>query len=391
MKQLLLIFLALLLTSTSKGQLTVFENGSVNVGSNAKSSLAIFSVGNPDSCLTKYDRVNFSSINRVLPNCKNIAIDGQALSAYSIGNGLSIGVRGIAGNCNSGYNYGVFGTLYGTNKGASIYGGVGSFATPYIDGRYAGYFNGDVIVTGGLQAKLSNIFDTKDVGLYDMEISDALGKINLLIPRLNVYNTPVVSGMDEPTLGSNNGGINNQTIESAGDNFMQTIKKYAYGFNINEVERDFPLIVYTDDNGNKKIDYTQIIPVLVKSIKELSEEVQMLKEQINESNVSQVAQGSSKVAANIENNEILKDCKLFQNSPNPFKGNTTIKFELSNNAVNASINIYNNTGKLIKVIPVNNNMTEVSFQNVGLSNGIYYYTLIVNGLSIDTKRMIIAE
>ncbi|MCI6074296.1 MAG: T9SS type A sorting domain-containing protein [Bacteroidales bacterium] len=397
MKQ--LFFLAMLMFAfTAKAQLTVFENGNVSVGSKPQSTIAKLTVGNQDSTLNKYDQVNLSSVNQVMPNRQNVAIDGKALSSCSIDNGRSIGVRGIAGNCKSGYNYGVFGNLSGINNGAGIYGCAGIPAYTYIDGKYAGYFNGDVKIVGGLKAKLSNSFDTKENGRYERNISNALGKIVSLNPKLNAIDAFVAPNGNNPELDSLHDDFINQNIESnigtasigAGiPNPGGMI--YGYGFNISEVEKVFPRLIYTDDNGNKNIDYNQIIPILVKSIKELSEEVELLKETLNENNTNQKTMQSPKLSTNTEYNEILEDCKLFQNSPNPSRGNTTIKFELSKKATDAFINIYNNSGSLVKTIPVNSAMTEVTIQNDGLTKGIYLYTLTVNGSTVDTKRMVIAE
>lgn len=398
MRQLILIIVTLLLSFTAKAQLTVFENGNVNIGGKVQSTLAKFSIGNPDSSLNKHDRVNLSSVNVVLANCQNIAIDGKALSAYPIDNGRSIGVRGIAGNCKSGYNYGVLGNLSGTNNGAGIYGSVGNPVCTYIEGRYAGYFNGDVKIVGGLRAKLSNIFDANENGMYDRNLSDALSKVALLNPKINAYIPQVVPDGSIVDIDTFNVGFNNQNTEpsigteSIGTGFPNPSGiVYGYGFNISEVENAIPQLIYIDDNGNKNIDYTQIIPVLVKSIKELSEEVDLLKEMLNENNTNQSPNQSPKLVTNIEENKILDGCKLFQNSPNPLRGNTTIKFELSKNATDAFINIYNNSGSLVKSIPVNSSMKEVTIQNVGLTSGIFFYSLTVNGSVVDTKRMIIAE
>lgn len=62
-----------------------------------------------------------------------------------------------------------------------------------------------------------------------------------------------------------------------------------YGFLAHEVQEHFPIIVEgekdaTDDNGNdvlQQIHYTQIIPILVNDIQTLMKEVKELKEEIN--------------------------------------------------------------------------------------------------------------
>lgn len=44
-----------------------------------------------------------------------------------------------------------------------------------------------------------------------------------------------------------------------------------------EVEKVLPNIVLTDPDGNKLINYTAIIPIMIQSIKELKAEVEALK------------------------------------------------------------------------------------------------------------------
>ena len=60
-----------------------------------------------------------------------------------------MGVYGLAGNGISGYNYGIFGSLSGSRNGAAVFGSIGQ-SEVYIDDKYAGYFYGDVKVTGDL-------------------------------------------------------------------------------------------------------------------------------------------------------------------------------------------------------------------------------------------------
>jgi hypothetical protein len=48
-----------------------------------------------------------------------------------------------------------------------------------------------------------------------------------------------------------------------------------------EVEKVFPEIVTTRDNGYKAVKYEKLTAVLIEAIKELSNEVKELKKQIN--------------------------------------------------------------------------------------------------------------
>jgi hypothetical protein len=82
---------------------------------------------------------------------------------------------------------------------------------------------------------------------------------------------------------------------------------------------------------------------------------------------------------------------LYQNTPNPFKEQTTIRFSLADDAQSASICIFDMTGKMLKSLPVSSGDSSVSIAGWELGEGMFLYTLIVNGKEIDTKRMIITK
>lgn len=73
-------------------------------------------------------------------------------------NGRSYGIYAMAGNSTPGWNYGVFGTLYGTNNGAGVFG-----SSESMDGgvntqdRFAGFFHGKVKVTNSVEASAFNV------------------------------------------------------------------------------------------------------------------------------------------------------------------------------------------------------------------------------------------
>lgn len=78
-------------------------------------------------------------------------IEGVAFVTNPQSNSRTYGVKGLAGNATSGWNYGIYGQLDGTNNGAAVYGTStsGENGTD-VKGRYAGYFNGATKVNGNL-------------------------------------------------------------------------------------------------------------------------------------------------------------------------------------------------------------------------------------------------
>ena len=58
----------------------------------------------------------------------------------------------------------------------------------------------------------------------------------------------------------------------------------------------------------------------------------------------------------------------------------------------ANLNIYDNTGKLVKTYIINGrNQTSVEVERNVLNAGVYFYTLIIDNQEIDSKRMILSN
>lgn len=93
----------------------------------------------------------------------------------------------------------------------------------------------------------------------------------------------------------------------------------------------------------------------------------------------------------IEVNNCLEDITLYQNYPNPFNPVTTIPYSLPVTA-NVELNIYNLQGQIIRSL-VNDLQYEgsykVDFDASELTTGIYIYDLKMNGMTIDSKKMIL--
>jgi len=96
----------------------------------------------------------------------------------------------------------------------------------------------------------------------------------------------------------------------------------------------------------------------------------------------------SHVTGNIPNDYIL-----YQNYPNPFNPSTTIKYEIHIPG-KVNIKIYDVAGKLITSL-VNKfqdaSTYEIEFNANNLSSGVYFYSLIVEGDMIDTKKMLFVK
>ena len=85
-----------------------------------------------------------------------------------------------------------------------------------------------------------------------------------------------------------------------------------------------------------------------------------------------------------------KSAKLYQNIPNPFSSTSTIKYFLPHGINSASMVFTNAVGKVISKINLEDRgESELNINSDKLPIGVYHYTLIVNNIKIDSKRMII--
>jgi hypothetical protein len=87
----------------------------------------------------------------------------------------------------------------------------------------------------------------------------------------------------------------------------------------------------------------------------------------------------------------LKEGELLQNVPNPFSTSTEIWYKLENES-NIQLNIYNYTGQMVTSIDEGiktKGTHSINFNAGDLKNGIYFYSISINGKTADTKKMTI--
>ena len=287
---------------------------------------------------------------------------------------------------------GVSGHINFTNCGTAIYGGVedgyGGFAWPIV-GKYAGFFRGNVKVTGLLDATLlgesSSSSGTSGSGLSlrDASVASSLMGLNVTTYQKERPERPqttemVYKGLDGDTL--YRGKVPEPDIMDE-----QFYDKTHYALDADRLEEAFPDLVYVRKDGSKAINYVEMIPLLVQSINELSAEIEVLKGQSSGGAAKKTRSATDKKASHLSQN------KLFQNNPNPFKEQTVIRFSLADDVQDAAICIFDMTGKTIKKMPISPGMESVSIGGYELGEGMFLYSLVVNGQEIDTKKMIISK
>lgn len=160
--------------------------------------------------------------------------------------------------------------------------------------------------------------------------------------------------------------------------------QHQYGFLAQDVREVYPDLVYEDSEGMLSIDYTGFIAILVDAVQNLQGQVREQAEMI------ETLRNGSKEDTPVENNAIV--ASLSQNRPNPFRTSTVISCVLPGDVSSALLCVYDLYGnqKLRTNITERGNV-DITIEGNTLTAGMYIYTLIADGVEIDSKRMILTD
>ena len=281
-----------------------------------------------------------------------------------------------------GFNYGIY-----TNS-------------PVGPGNLALYADGDVFING-----------TGTISPSQWIVSDARFKKDVV----GIQNAMEMLKKFRPTQ------YHHKSKNSWGMNFDDRL---SYGFIAQEVEKDFPELVKEqrkpltkDEKGNilteeitfKAVNYTALVPMLVKGVQEQQAEIESQSSALNtlktelenqkklnqelldrmgklEQLLLQNATTTVRQEVSIGNPASIV---LNQNVPNPFAEKTLISYVIPREAKTAQIHFLNNQGASIKVVELTERgKGELLVYAEDLSTGIYTYTLVVDGNVMDSKKML---
>ncbi len=149
---------------------------------------------------------------------------------------------------------------------------------------------------------------------------------------------------------------------------------------------------HADDNYS--LSYSQFVVPLVKAVQEqqvminnLQSEIATLKGGAQRGN--ETGQGMNETTSQIDlanNNSAI----LYQNEPNPFDGATTIRYFLPENfAGSAFVAFYDMYGKEVNKLELREKgFGKIEANTSNLAAGIYSYSIVMDGKTIDTKKMV---
>jgi hypothetical protein len=88
--------------------------------------------------------------------------------------------------------------------------------------------------------------------------------------------------------------------------------------------------------------------------------------------------------------ELMDNAILYQNEPNPFTSSTVIRYYLPEGTKNSKITVKNADGKIVgEYQNLINGNGSITIEPGNLAANTYYYSLIIDGIEVETKKMIL--
>ena len=411
--------------TTSSTPLLFNVNNGTKAGSTGSASITNVSFGyqalNSLTSGTNNTAVGYNALRATTTGSYNTAqgcsaLDGNISGVHNVAFGMDALAYNVSGGYNSGYGSGALRTnTGGYNTAVGYYSlsdntsGTYNTAIGYMAGVSSGALTNTTAigrqasVTASNQVRIGNS-SVGSIGGYVgwSNISDRRIKNNI---RANVPGLAFINSLQPVTYNLNLNAIDNLTGAKKAEIFDEREKasreareqQIQTGFIAQDVEKIAKNIGYefsgveVDEIGVYSLRYAEFVVPLVKAVQELSEQNDLLKEQIGELKEEiDFLKVSPRSATSSDQITDMPRAILYQNAPNPFSNQTVIKYELPDNA-SAYIYVFNMQGTLVKQIPLQSQQQNVTINGSELTAGMYLYSLIVNGKEVDTKRMILTN
>jgi len=346
---LFVLLTSIIISNNSNAQLKVRTNGTVKIGTESTY---------PSGGSLEITGINQTLEARIFPASANIARFWTINSVYAFGFGIDqSGYGQIFRNINSPSSIMTF------NSNGDF--GIGRTPSYKLDVNGSIRVNTTIYTSDSLLK--SNINNLKNQ-------ASNLDKLRSVSYNLNTSSTTENNEIQTETMNPNK-QIGKKVNEA---------ERLHYGFIAQEVKKIYPELVYEDDAGIMGIDYVAFIPLLVEELKNQNKIIEGLKQDITALKESSV--NFSSVTKDNSNGE------LFQNFPNPFNENTTIKFRLLNSVNSATLYLYDLQGSQIKSYSINQRgESSITIKGSELRAGLYFYSLVADGKIIETKQMVLTN
>ena len=306
----------------------------------------------------------------------NIGVEARAISTSTFTDSYGVYTTAIGGQHT---NYGIYSLV----KGGGCANGNGNCTSA------AGFFNGAVYTT-------QNTYFTSDSSLK--QNITLIGLNDTLLNHIPVYT------FNYDTL--NNYGLNLETGTHYGvlaHEVKQILPQMVRNF-IQPAEYDSSGTIVSQQKNIQAVNYTEFIPLLIAGYKSQAKEIDTLTSQLTtlqsrlDSLVMAVASCCNAPLLNQNNSSNQQTIELdntpaiiLGNDPNPFAENTTISWNIpqqDTETINAMLVFYNQNGSILKSVKIHKaGAGSLLVYGNNLSSGTYSYSLVINGKTIETKRM----
>jgi len=95
------------------------------------------------------------------------------------------------------------------------------------------------------------------------------------------------------------------------------------------------------------------------------------------------------IAEPVSVKNITKNISKLTAFPNPAKNETVIEYSIENNSNNLELIIKNMLGSIVYSTNLNNNNGKISINTLELNDGIYFYSILSNRITKQTKKLIV--
>jgi hypothetical protein len=159
------------------------------------------------------------------------------------------------------------------------------------------------------------------------------------------------------------------------------------------VERVVPEVVTTNSNGLKTIAYSNMVGLLVEAIKDEDNKVNALQKKLDSciEATKRISLNQNK-KDNRNESDTSNQARLYPCSACPVDQQMVFHCYVPLKTKNARLMVFDMNGGLKKAITINGKSNQMINVNKGeLVPGMYYYSLMIDGNEVDTKKVIMTQ
>ncbi|MBX2980513.1 MAG: tail fiber domain-containing protein [Flavobacteriales bacterium] len=312
--------------------------------------------------------------------------DNYGAEGHATGGQYAYGVQGSASQAVIN-NYGVVGT---GSQGLVAYGGLfnangadginfGIRATASGNSAHAGWFDGDVQITGDLWNNTTMIFSDGTLKTNVEDLTGALDRVLQLAPKTYWFDQSLQPQMNLPTAPQI--GFIAQEVEA--------VVPEVVGSKVYPAQYDSTGAMISPAYPLRGIDYAKLVPVLVGAVQEQQQMIHAMQTQLQEMQTALAnccahpGNDADQRGGSIDNSQLSDPAteRLLTIAPNPFTDRTTVSYTLERGG-RAQLLVNSSDGKHLQVLEEgvrSEGQYNYTWSTSHLAPGVYYVTLLLDG------------